>query len=225
MTSRFKLVARQTTAEGVLTLLRGEQRNFLLKLDGRILMNSASHLTEVALAELACEPLLGRPRPRLLIGGLGMGFTLGAALERLPDDARVTVAELNPVIVEWCRGPLAELTDSCLDDPRVCVEVADVSALIAAAARGRRQGRYDAIILDLYEGPRESNRRAGAPFYGAQALERTRAALAPGGVFAVWSEDPDRAFERRLERLRFDVRRGRPGRGGPRHVVYLATSK
>jgi spermidine synthase len=161
-----------------------------------------------------------RPRPRVLIGGLGMGYTLRAALDALPRSARVVVAEIDPVIVRWCRGHLAGLTGSSLDDPRVRIEIADVAAVIAAATQGGEP--FDAIVLDLYEGPREAQGGAADPLYGRRALERTRAALAPEGVFAVWSEDADAPFAARLATAGFEVERLRPGKGGPRHVVYLA---
>src|SRR6202035_1007588 len=137
--------------------------------------------------------------------------------------AAVVVAEINPVVVRWCRGPLAAATGRAVDDPRVEIVLDDVAAVIARAASSDLSGgRFDAIVLDLYEGPRESTREAGEPFYGPRALVRTRAALAPAGVFAVWSEEPDVAFERRLAAAGFTVERRRPG-GGPRHAVYLAT--
>jgi spermidine synthase len=161
----------------------------------------------------------------VLIGGLGMGYTLRAALDALPRRASVTVAEIDPVIVEWCRGPLAEAAGKAMDDPRVAVEIGDVGGVIeraaAAALAGGGDG-FDAILLDLYEGPRTSAQGHDDPLYGRAALARVRAALAPGGVFAVWSEDPDAAFERRLTAAGFTWERRRPGRGGPRHTLYLA---
>ena len=180
-------------------------------------MTSAHRRSEEALATLACAGLAGRPGPSVLIGGLGMAFTLRAALDVLPPAARVVVAELNPEVVAWCRGPLGALTGGAAADPRVKLEVADVARLIAGAPAGE----YDAIVLDLYEGPHEATQRAGDPFYGSAALARTHAALAPGGVLAVWSEDPDQAFEQRLAAAGFEVRTHRAGRGGRSHVVYL----
>jgi spermidine synthase len=154
----------------------------------------------------------------VLVGGLGMGFTLRAALDALPAAARVTVAELNADVVAWCRGPLAAATDAAIADPRVEVVVGDVARLIAAAA----PGAFDAIVLDLYEGPNAATQDAKDPFYGTTALARSRAALAPGGVLAVWSEDPDAAFARRFGGAGFEVTTHRSGRGGGRtHVVYL----
>jgi spermidine synthase len=151
-----------------------------------------------------------------------MGFTLRAALDTLPPDAEVTVAELEPVVVRWCRGPLAELSSRAVDDPRVRVAIGDVADLVGRAAKAGGAARYDAILLDLYEGPRESSGGASDPFFGRRALATTRRALTRGGVFAVWSEDPDAPFERRLAAAGFEVERLRPKSGGPRHVVYLS---
>ncbi|MBV8202569.1 MAG: spermidine synthase, partial [Acidobacteria bacterium] len=149
-----------------------------------------------------------------------------AALDVLPRRARVTVAEIEPVIVEWCRGPLAGIAGRAMDDPRVAIEIGDVAGVIArAAAEAGAGGKFDAILLDLFEGPRGSVREARCnedPLYGRAALARVSAALAPGGIFAVWSEDPDAAFERRLTAAGFTWERRRPGRGGPRHTLYLA---
>ena len=210
----WSVIERRAIPDGVLELRRRAEDEFLICLDGRILMNSRNSASERALAERSCAVLAGRTDPRVLIGGLGMGITLCAALAALPERARVTVAELNPVIVEWCRGPLAGVNAACLDDPRVTVVLEDVARTIAAS-RG-----LDAILLDLYEGPHGPTPRKD-PFYGSQAIHRTRAALAPGGAFAIWAEDPDPAFEARLRKARFEVTRFRPGRGGRRHAVIL----
>ena len=117
-----------------------------------------------------------------------MGFTLRAALDLLPPDARVVVVDLNPVVVDWCRGPLAALTGDALADRRVTVRVDDVARVIA----GSDPGAWDAIVLDLYEGPHQATNRPGDPLYGTRALERSRPTLRPGGVLAIWSEEPDR---------------------------------
>jgi spermidine synthase len=184
-------------------------------------MNAAAHRSEQALASTACAGLSALQRPSVLIGGLGMGFTLRAALDVLPDAARVTVAELHPCVVSWCRGVLAPLTGGAALDPRVGIEVADVADLIRRAAAGGGGG-FDAILLDLYTGP-GSGAGAAEPCYEPALLAATRAALAPGGVYAVWSERTDPAFERRLRRAGFAVVCSRPGRGGLRHAVYTAT--
>jgi spermidine synthase len=212
------------TADGVLELRRRGERDFLILIDNRVLMNSSANRSELALGELACRAVAGRPKPRVLVGGLGMGLTLRACLDALPAYAQVVVAELNPVVVKWCRGPLAGLTRSAVDDPRVAVKIEDVSAVIAKAAKPGEE-RFDAIIIDLYEGPRAGTDAKNDPFYGSQALKRTVAALSPGGVFAVWGEASDSGFEERLAVAGFAVDRQRPGRGGLRHVVYVAKKK
>jgi spermidine synthase len=147
-----------------------------------------------------------------------MAYTLRAALDALPPGARVDVAELVPAVAEWCRGPLAPLTDAATSDPRVTVIVGDVSRVIRDAA----PGTYDAILLDLYEGPHAASQRGDDPFYGPGALARSRAALAPGGVLAVWSEDPDDAFLRRFRAAGYTVNVDRSGSSRV-HVVYLGT--
>jgi spermidine synthase len=223
VTRRWQTLASAERPEGRLELRRRGESELVITLGGRVLMNGAAHRSEAALAVLACRPIAGLPRPRVLIGGLGMGYTLRAALGVLPSRARVTVAEIDPVIVEWCRGPLAEPAGKAVDDPRVAIEVGDVGAVIArAAALGG--GRFDAILLDLYEGPRTAAHGRDDPLYGRAALERVRAALEPGGIFAVWSEEPDAAFEARLGAAGFTWERRRPGRGGPRHTLYLAAA-
>lgn len=211
----WKTLATVATAEGPLELRRRGDGAFLIVIAGRVLMTSNDRRSEQALAALACRAIAA-PRPRVLIGGLGMGFTVRAALDALPRDAEVVVAELTPEIEAWCRGPLAPLIGAALDDPRVAVVIGDVAQVIGDAPRGR----YHAILLDLYEGPHAATQRGDDPFYGPAALARSRAALAPGGVFAVWSEEPDAAFAGRLTAAGFDVATHRAGK--PRsHVVYL----
>jgi len=209
------------TAEGCMELRRRGEKDFIITVAGRVLMSSMAHLTEVAVAEIACGEVAGRESPRVLIGGLGMGFTLRAALDALPRTGRVVVAEINEAVVRWCRGPLAPLTGRAAMDFRSKIVVEDVAEVIAGAARDAEK-RFDAIILDLYEGPRRATQGREDPFYGPEALKRTRQALTPKGVLAVWSEDPDAAFEKRLRTGGFNVERRKPGKGGPRHSVYLA---
>ena len=223
MTRPWETLDGVDTAEGRLELRRRGERELVITVGGRVLMNSALHRTEAALAETACRRIAGREKPRVLIGGLGMGITLRAALDVLPRQARVVVAEIEPAIVRWCRGPLAGLTGSAVKDPRVTIEMADVTRVIGAASR-TEGARFDAILLDLYEGPRAAVQARDDPFYGPSALERTRAALTPEGVFAVWSEDADPAFAKRLRAAGFSVTTLRPGKGGPRHVVYVGDS-
>ena len=209
------------TTEGRMELRRRGE-DYVITVAGRVLMSSMAHLTEVAVAEIACGEVAGRESPRVLIGGLGMGFTLRAALDSLPRTGRVVVAEINEAVVRWCRGPLAPLTDRAAMDFRSKIVVEDVARVIARAADQPFDARFDAIILDLYEGPRQATQGREDPFYGPEALKRTRQALTPKGVLAVWSEDPDAAFEKRLRTGGFNVERRKPGKGGPRHSVYLA---
>jgi len=209
------------TDEGLLDLRQRGETDFLITIDSRVLMNSSANMSEIVLAELACESLKNKKNPRVLVGGLGMGFTLKAAIDNLPADAEVVVAELNPIMVKWCRGPLAHFTGGAVDDPRVTVVIDDVAAVIRYAAMKGKENRFDAIILDLYEGPYEGDKGRGEYLYGDMALALSSSALKAGGVFAVWSEDPDKAFEKRLKAARFSVNRQRPGGGGHRHVVYI----
>ncbi len=221
MTLAWVTVETAETDEGMMTLTRRGDLDFVIKMESFILMNSRLNLTEIALARSACQVLGSRQRPRVLIGGLGMAFTLRAALDALPPDARVTVAEINPVVERWCRGPLRNLTDGAVEDPRVEVLIGDVAEVIARAAR--RREAFDAIILDLYQGTHDAADDPDDPFYGRKALETTHKALKDDGVFAVWTEFADPAFEKRLRIASFDCRRTSPGKGGPRHSVYLAT--
>jgi spermidine synthase len=213
----WRIVDRIETPEGLLELRQRGERSFLITIAGRVLMTSDAHRSEDALARLACAPLGGRARPHLLLGGLGMGYTLRAALDALPGAAQVTVVDLNPIVVDWCRGPLADLTGKAIDDPRVEVVIADVAEVIRAAG----PASLDAIVLDLYEGPNEATSRESASLYGAAALERAWRALAPDGVLAIWSEDPDPAFERRLAAAGFAASRHRAGKGGRAHIIYV----
>jgi len=221
MTKPWQTINSDDTADGLLELRKRDGSDFLITIDGRVLMNSHASRSEVLLSKLACDCMDSKKNPRVLIGGLGMGCTLKAALDELPGNARVIVAELNPVVVKWCRGPVAALTSGAVNDPRVTVEIADVASIIRNAAMSGGDNRFDAIILDLYEGPFEAAKERGASVYGDAALEMSGSALMPGGVFAVWSEDPDKAFEKRLIKAGFSFKRHRPARGN-RHVVYIA---
>jgi len=210
----WKTLATVATAEGALELRQRGEREFLIVIDGRVLMTTRDRRSEQALATLACAALIGSPR--ILIGGLGMAYTLRAALDVLPAGAEVVVAELTAAVAAWCRGPLAPLTGAAVLDPRVAVVIDDVAAVIAGAPRGR----YDAILLDLYEGPHAATQRADDPFYGRAALGNSHAALAPGGTLAVWSEEPDDAFARRFTAAGFDVATHRLGKTRS-HIVYV----
>ena len=217
MTRPWDTLDRVSTPRGELTLRRRGDRDFLIALDGRVIMTSAAHRSENLLAQAACAELAGKKRPRVLIAGLGMGFTLRAALDALPRGARVRVAELELAVVAWGRGPLAATSGRALEDPRVQVTVEDVRAALARAVGGA-DPRYDAIALDLFEGPGGDD----DPVFGTEGLERLRGALAESGAFAVWSERGDARFERRLRKAGFAGERLSAGAGGLRHVVYVA---
>ncbi|MFW6372820.1 MAG: hypothetical protein ACOC3W_03895 [Thermodesulfobacteriota bacterium] len=220
MAHPWKTLDTVDTDAGPLELRRRGDRDFLITVDGRVLMNSSAQRSEQELGRLACRPLKHHPRPRVLIGGLGMGYTLRAVLDQLSPTARVVVAELNPAVVNWCRGPLSVLTDAAVADPRVRLEITDVANLIRTAA-GKKGKRYDAVILDLYTGPYAHTHTPQDPLYGRKAVETAKAALNPGGIFAVWGENHDPEFENRLGSAGFTTTVHRPGRGGFRHVVYL----
>ena len=199
---------------------------FSIMLGTNELMNSRLSGSEEALARLSIERLTGEAAkaPRVLIGGLGMGFTLRAALPLLPPSAAVTVAELVPAVIAWARGPLAALFAGSLDDACVSVREGDVGAVMkeAAVPQGRR---FDAILLDVDNGPEGLSRAGNDALYDARGLATARAALAPGGILSVWSSGPNAGFTRRLKQAGFTVeeitvRAGRTKRGA-RHVIWL----
>ncbi len=198
-------------------------REFSIVVDTIELMNNTRGRSEEALATLACKRLASTPAPRVLIGGLGMGFTLRAALSALDREARVVVAELVPSVLAWARGPLADVFDGCLDDPRVEVREADVNQLIRSEPQA-----WDAILLDVDNGPEGFVRRENDRLYDGRGLEQARMALRPGGVLGVWADVPDRRFKARLKRFDFSVAEFRiPASedGGPRHVLWIATTR
>jgi spermidine synthase len=195
--------------------------DFMIVLDRNELMNSRMSGSEVALAEMTCNRLDGDRAPHLLIGGYGMGFTLRAALAMLPADARITVAELVPEIIEWARGPMAALTSGCLDDPRVDLTLGDVAAAIGAGVAG-----YDAILLDVDNGPDGLTRKSNDWLYTMSGLMKAKVALKPGGILAIWSAAPDAAFARRLKDTGLSVEevtvRARSNGKGAKHVIWFA---
>jgi spermidine synthase len=196
---------------------------FSIKIPGRgDLMNSRVHGSEKALADLACEKLGGNKQARVLIGGLGMGFTLAAALKVLGPAAEIVVAELVPEVVAWNQTLIGAPAGHPLADPRSHVYVGDVADLIRQEPAG-----FDAILLDVDNGPEGLVRRENDWLYSAAGLQATRAALRPHGVLAVWSASPDRAFSKRLQQAGFEVREHvvRPHRAGkgPRHQIWIGT--
>ena len=187
------------------------------------LMNSRLSGSEEMLARLACERLADRSRPEILIGGLGMGFTLRAALAALAEDARVGVAELVPEVIGWATGPLRSLFGGALEDPRVTIREADVAVAIRSGS-----AQFDAILLDVDNGPDGLTVPGNDALYGLPGLSAARAALRPRGVLAIWSARPDRAFTRRLLAAGFAVEevgaKARGSAGGARHVIWIATA-
>ena len=198
---------------------RGEE--FSIRLDRCELMNSRIHSSEDALAELACARVADRCRPQVLIGGLGIGYTTAAALHRLRADGQVVVAELVPAVVRWNRGPLADLAGRPLQDDRVTVREVDVAEILKV-----EYGTYDAILLDVDNGPEGLTRKSNNWLYSRTGLDAAFATLRPAGVLAVWSASPDRAFAQRLRETGFEVDevhvRSRGSRKGARHTIWLA---
>jgi spermidine synthase len=214
-------IARVPGAEVELRLMR-RGTEFSMMLGPNELMNSRLSGSEEALATLACRRLEGVKGPHLLIGGLGMGFTLRAALAVLGPKARITVAELVPAVIAWARGPMAGIFGDSLNDPRVDIREADVADVI-----GARASAFDAILLDVDNGPEGLIRKANDALYDPRGLKAVRRALRPGGVLAVWSSGPHPAFTRRLRDAGFDVNevnlRATTRRSGARHVIWFAT--
>jgi spermidine synthase len=204
--------------------LRLKQRGaeFSIMLGSVELMNSRLSGSEEALATMSCARIRGCPRPCVLIGGLGMGFTLRAALAELGPDAQVLVAELVPDVIRWAKGPMAGVFGESLADPRVSVREGDVGEVIRSELAS-----YDAILLDVDNGPEGLTRKANDDIYSVKGLTAAQRALRPGGVMAVWSSGPDRAFTQRLRRTGLIVEeigvRANGARGGARHVIWIAT--
>jgi spermidine synthase len=198
---------------------RGEE--YSIRANDCEIMNSRVHGSEDALGEQACARIADRPRPRVLIGGLGMGYTLRAALKGLNAEGRMVVAELVPAVVAWNRGPLGGLAGHPLRDDRVTVREIDVARILQTEHRA-----YDAILLDVDNGPRGLTRKGNDWLYGLKGLGVTFAALRPAGILAVWSAGPDQAFTHRWREIGFTVDevhvRARGARGGARHTVWVA---
>jgi len=194
---------------------------FSIRFDAGELMNSRAHESEDALADLACAKIADRPKPGILVGGLGMGFTAAAVLKHLGAAGRVVVAELAPAVVEWNRGPLAELAGRPLQDARLRVREIDVGRVIREAPQA-----YDAILLDVDNGPGGLACKANDRLYSMAGLKAAHAALRPAGVLAIWSAASDRAFSKRLRRAGFELEEvcshaRAAGRGG-RRTIWLA---
>jgi len=216
----WELLGETRTPDGSLMALMRRDREHVILANGKPLMSNLMHGSEEALASLACTRVRTRPQPCVLVGGLGMGFTLRATLDALPTDATVIVAELLPAVVEWNRGPLAPLAGEPLKDPRVTVLQNDVAETMRAS-----EGRFDAMLLDVDNGPSAFTESANAELYTDRGLASARTALKNGGVLAVWSAREDRKFEQRLRYNGFRVEvsrvRARLKKGGPRHTIFL----
>jgi spermidine synthase len=211
-------VAEEPGGAAIHLVRRGDE--FSIRVDGHELMNSRAHASEEALPRLACAALRGRAGLRVLVGGLGMGFTLAALLKLLGPDDRVEVAEVVPAVVEWNRGVLAHLSGRALDDPRAAVVVDDVGRVLRS-----RPAAWDAVLLDVDNGPVALGRPGNAGLYSPAGLAVAAAALRPGGVLAVWSADRNGSFRRRLREGGFEVaehRVHRHGERGPTHVIWVA---
>lgn len=201
---------------------RGEE--FSIRVNGSLLMDSAAHASEDALADIACAKFAALPRASVLIGGLGMGFTLAAALRKLRADARVSVAEIVPAVVDWNRSPLSHLAGHPLRDRRVTVIERDVALLLR-----ERRSAYDAVLQDVDNGPVGLTRESNGWLYSDAGIEAAAAALKPGGLLALWAAKPDRKFVKRLRRAGFEVDevpvRSRSAYRGAHYVVWTAVRR
>jgi spermidine synthase len=220
----WELLGQARTPEGDDMSLMRRDREHVVLASGKTLMSSRMHGSEEALATLACRRARTLEEPCVLVGGLGMGFTLRATLDLLPPAATVVVAELIPAVVEWNRGPLGPLAAHPLKDKRVRLDVSDVAITLRSSP-----GRFDAILLDVDNGPDAFTASRNAGLYNDQGLATIRAALKEEGVLAVWSAWEDRKFEQRLRYAAFTVEvervRGRLKKGGPRHTIFLGYNR
>ena len=216
----LELLGETISPDGTDMKLVRRDTEYIILANGKSLMSSRMHGSEEALATLGCRRARTLEQPSVLVGGLGMGFTLRATLELLPPDAQVVVAELLPAVVEWNRGPLGPLAGHPLKDKRVRVEVRDVRLALSSG-----RNAFDALLLDVDNGPAAFSSTDNVGLYDDRGLASARAALKLGGVLAVWSAREDRKFEQRLRYAGFGVEvervRGRLKKGGPRHVIFL----
>jgi spermidine synthase len=219
-----EMLGRAQVPGGEELQLYRHDRDFMIVLGHNELMSTRKWGSEEALASRTIARLARVRRPHLLIGGYGMGFTLRAALRELPADARITVAELVPEIIAWARGPMADLAAGCLEDPRVTLVMGDVASLIADA-----RADYDAILLDVDNGPDGLVRAENDALYSPRGLRAAKRALTPDGILAIWSAAPDPAFTRRLGECGFAVEEtkvaARSNGKGPRHVIWFASAR
>jgi spermidine synthase len=216
----LELLGETLSSDGTAMKLVRRGDEYIILANGKSLMSSRMHGSEEALATLACRRVRMLEQPSVLIGGLGMGFTLRATLDLLPPDAMVVIAELVPAVVEWNRGPLGPLAGQPLKDKRVRVEIGNVAVTLSS-----RPGQFDAVLLDVDNGPTAFTDSNNTGLYDDRGIAAARAALKMDGVLAVWSAREDRKFEQRLRHGRFAVQvervRGRLKKGGPRHTIFL----
>lgn len=217
----WELLATARASDGTEMRLTRHDDEYMILADGRVLMSSRLRRSEEALATLACRQASSMPQPQVLVGGLGLGYTLRAALDVLPPDATVTVGELLPEMVDWNRGPLASLAGHPLDDTRVRIDVGDVGHTLRASC-----SRFDVVLLDVDNGPATFSAGVNGGLYTDAGLRAAYRALRPEGTLAIWSAWDDRGFARRLRSHAFDVEvvpvRGQQKRKGPRHSIYVA---
>ena len=217
----WELLGATVAPDGTDIRLTRRVDEYVILANGKPLMSSRLHGSEEALATLGCTETRAQARPRVLVGGLGMGFTLRAVLDVLPSAASVIVAELVPAVIQWNRDSLAPLAGYPLRDPRVRIEVADVGFTLR-----ENRGRFDAILLDVDNGPAAFTVGTNAGLYDNSGVAAAYAALRPGGTLAIWSAWEDRKFEQRLRFHGFMVNvvrvRARLKKGGPRHTIFLA---
>jgi spermidine synthase len=216
----FELLGQTVAVDGTVMKLVRRGDEYLILADGAVLMSSRMHGSEEELARLGCERVRTRAQPSVLIGGLGMGFTLRATLDLLPADATVVVAELVPAVVEWNRGPLGPLAGEPLKDDRVRVEIGDVGVILRCGV-----GQFDAVLLDVENGPAAFAAVNSTSLYDDGGIAATHAALKTAGVLAVWAAQDDQKFTQRLREGGFEVQvkrvRARLKEGGARHTIFL----
>ena len=217
----FELLGQTVSPDGAAIRLIRRGDEYIILVDGAVLMSSRMHGSEDALATFACQKMRKCEQPSVLMGGLGMGFTLRATLDLLPQNASVVVAELVRAVVEWNRGPLGPLAIHPLKDKRVRVVTEDVLDTLSCS----RLDQFDAVLLDVDNGPTAFAASSNAGIYDDRGIAAAHAALKTQGVLAVWAAQDDREFVQRLREGRFDVQvrrpRGRLKKGGPRHIIYL----
>ena len=216
----MELLGQALSRDGTVLKLIRRSDEYIILANGKSLMSSRMHGSEEALATFACRRARTLEQPRVLIGGLGMGFTLRAALDLLPPGAAVVVAEIVPAVIEWNRGPLGPLAGEPLNDARVRVEIDDVAITLSS-----HRGQFDAVLLDVDNGPTAFAGSNNAGLYDDRGIVAAFAALKIDGVLAVWSAREDRKFEQRLRHGRFAVKvervRARLKNGGPSHTIFL----